>query len=71
MCRPWVASGLDWVSLGALVGAVRIMSSVVACVLGRSPSAAVRLGWESALVAVGLEFSFALGWSWRLVWSWV
>ena len=71
MCRPRVASGLDWVSLGALVGAVRIMSSVVACVLGRSPSAAVRLGWESALVAVGLELSFALGWSWRLVWSWV
>ena len=71
MCRPWVASGLGWVSLGALVGAVRIMSSVVACVLGRSPSAAVRLGRESALVAVGLEFSFALGWSWRLVWSWV
>ena len=44
MCWPWVASGLDWVLLGALVGAVRIMSSVVACVLGRSPSAAVRLG---------------------------
>ena len=66
-----MASGLGWVSLGALVGAVRIMSSVVACVLGRSPSAAVRLGRESALVAVGLEFAFALGWSWRLVWSWV
>ena len=32
------------VLLGALAGAVRIMSSVVACVLGRSPSAAVRLG---------------------------
>ena len=55
MCRAWVASGLAWVSLGALEGAVRLMSSLVAGLVGRSTSAAVRLGLDSALVAVGLE----------------
>ena len=66
-----MASGLAWVSLGALEGAVRIMSLLVARLFGRSPSAVARLGWESALVAVGLEFAFSLVWSWKLVWSWV
>ena len=55
MCRPWVASGLAWVSLEALEGAVRLMSSLVACLVGRATSATVRLGWDSALVAVRLE----------------
>ena len=55
MFRPWVALGLAWVSLGALEGAVRLMSSLVACLVGRSTSAAVRLELDSALVAVGLE----------------
>ena len=50
-----MASGLAWVSLGALAGAVRVMSSLVACLAGRSTSAAVRLGWNSALVTVRLE----------------
>ena len=50
-----MSSGLAWVFLGALEGAVRVMSSLVACLSGRSTSAAVRLGWDSALVAVGLE----------------
>ena len=78
MCRLWVASGPAWVSLEALEGAVRIMPSLVACLVGRSTAVAVRLELGSTLVAVGLElgwgevwleFAFSLGLSWRLVWS--
>ena len=62
-----MASGPAWVSLEALEGAVRIMPSLVACLVGRSTAVAVRLelGWGG----VWLGFAFSLGLSWRLVWS--
>ena len=50
-----MALGLAWVSLGAFEGAVRIMSSLVACLVGRFALVAAGLRWDSALVSVRLE----------------
>ena len=62
-----MASGPAWLLLKALEGAIRTMSSLVDCRVGRSTpvSAGLGLGW----CEVGFGFAPSLGLGLELVWS--